>query len=53
MLETRKLKDDQIDVFKILTRYEILIEVCFTLEGSKRSTGHEVVLVKDQHGLNI
>ena len=29
-LETRRLRGDQIEVFKILNWYEILIEICFS-----------------------
>ena len=29
-LEIRRLKEDQIEVFKILNGYEILIEICFS-----------------------
>jgi len=28
-LETRRLREDQIEVFKILNEHEILIEICF------------------------
>ena len=50
-LEIRKLRGDQIEVFKILNGYEnINRNMLFSL---KRTRGHEVKLVKDQCILDI
>ena len=48
-LETRKLRGDHIDVFKILNGYEnIYRNMFFSLKKDNRTRGHEVKLVKDQ-----
>ena len=48
-LETRRLRGDQIEVFKILNGYEnIDRNVFFSLKKDSRTRGHEVKLVKDQ-----
>ena len=47
-LETRRLRGDQIEVFKILNGYEnIDRNVFFSLKKDSRTRGHEVKLVKD------
>ena len=46
-LETRKLRGDQIEVFKILNGYEnIDRNMFFSLKKNSRTRGHEVKLVK-------
>ena len=53
-LETRRLRGDQIEVFKILNGYEnIDRNVFFSLKKDSRTRGHEVKLVKDQCRLDI
>ena len=53
-LETRRLRGDQIEVFKILNGYEnIDRNIFFSLKKDKRTRGHEVTLVKDQCRLDI
>ena len=53
-LETRRLKGDQIEVFKILNGYEnIDRNMFFSLKKDSRTRGHEVKLVKDQCRLDI
>ena len=48
-LETRRLRGDQIEVFKILNGYEnIDRNMFFSLKKDSRTRGHEVKLVKDQ-----
>ena len=47
-LETRQLRGDQIEVFKILNGYEnIDRNIFFSLKKDNRTRGHEVTLVKD------
>ena len=53
-LETRRLKGDQIEVFKILNGYEnIDRNMFFSLKMDSRTRGNEVTLVKDQCRLDI
>ena len=53
-LETRRLRRDQIEVFKIMNAYEdIHRNMFFSLKKDSRTTGHEVTLVKDQCRLHI
>ena len=53
-LETRRLRGDQIEVFKILNGYEnIDRNMFFSLKKDSRIRGHEVKLVKDQCRLDI
>ena len=53
-LETRRLRGDQIEVFKILNGYEnIDRNMFFSLKKDSRTRGHEVKLVKDQYRLDI
>ena len=53
-LETRRLRGDQIEVFKILNGYEnIDINMFFSLKKDSRTRGYEVTLVKDQCRLDI
>ena len=53
-LETRRLRGDQIEVFKILNGHENIDRtICFSLKKDNRSRGHEVTLVKDQCRLDI
>ena len=48
-LETRRLRGDQIEVFKILNRYEnIGRNICFTVKEERRTRGHGVTLAKKQ-----
>ena len=48
-LETRRLRGDQIEVFKILNGYEnIDRNMFFSLKKDSRTRGHEIKLVKDQ-----
>ena len=52
--ETRRLRGDQIEVFKILNGYEnIDRNMFFSLKKDSRTRGHEVKLVKDQCRLDI
>ena len=53
-LETRRLRGDQIEVFKIANGYEnIDRNMFFSLKNDSRTRGHEVKLVKDQCRLDI
>ena len=53
-LETRRLRGDLIEVFKILNGYEnIDRNMFFSLKKDSRTRGHEVKLVKDQCRLDI
>ena len=53
-LETRRLRGDQIEVFKILNGHEnIDRNMFFSLKKDSRTRGHEVKLVKDQCRLDI
>ena len=53
-IETRRLRGDQIEVFKILNGYEnIDRNMFFSLKKDSRTRGHEVKLVKDQCRLDI
>ena len=53
-LETRRLRVDQIDVFKILNGYEnIDRNMSLSLKNDSRTRGQEVKLVKDQCRLDI
>ena len=53
-LETRRLRGDQIEVFKMLNGYEnIDRNMFFSLKKDSRTKGHEVKLVKDQCRLDI
>ena len=53
-LETRRLRGDQIEVFKILNGYEnIDRNMFFSFKKDSRTRGHEVKLVKDQCRLDI
>ena len=48
-LETRRLRGDQIEVFKILNVYENIDRNMFlSLKKDSRTRGHEVKLVKNQ-----
>ena len=50
----RRLRGDQIEVFKILNGYEnIDRNMFFSLKKDSRTRGHEVKLVKDQCRLDI
>ena len=49
-IETRRLRDDQIEAFKIL---KIFIEIFLSFKKDSRTRGHEVTLVKDQCRLDI
>ena len=52
-LETRRLRGDQIEVFKIVNGYEDFDRnMFFKLEGS-RTRGHKAALVKEQCRLDI
>ena len=53
-LETRRLRADQIEVFKILNGHEnIDTNIFFLLKKDSRTRGYEVTLVKDQSRLDI
>ena len=55
-LETRRLRGDQIEDFKIINGYENIDndrDVFFSLKKDSRTRGHEVKLVKDQCRLDI
>ena len=53
-LETRRLRGDQIEVFKILNGYEnIDRNIFFTVKEERRTRGHGVTLAKKQCRLDI
>ena len=53
-LETRRLRGDQIEVFKILNGYEnIDRNMFFTVKEERRTRGHGVTLAKKQYRLDI
>ena len=53
-LETRKLRGDQIEVFKILNGYEnIDCNIFFEIKESKITRGHNFTLVKKQSRLDV
>ena len=53
-LETRRLRGDQIEVFKILNGYEnIDRNILFTVKEERRTRGHGVTLAKKQCRLDI
>ena len=54
-LETRRLRGDQIEVFKILNGYENIYYNIFFLEikQSKITRGHNLTLVKKQSRLDV
>ena len=53
-LDTRRLRGDQIEVFKILNGYgNINTKIIFYPTKDSRNRGHEVKLVKDPCRLNI
>ena len=53
-LETRRLRGDQIEVFKILNGYEnIDRNIYFTVKEERRTRGHGVTLAKKQCRLDI
>ena len=53
-LETRRLRGDQIEVFKILNGYEnIDRNIFFTVKEERRTRGHGVTLAKKQCILDI
>ena len=53
-LETRRLRGDQIEVFKILNGYENIDKtILFSVKEERITRGHEVTLVKNQCRLDI
>ena len=53
-LETRRLRADQIEVFKILNGYEnIDYNIYFEIKESKITRGHKLTLVKEQSRLDV
>ena len=53
-LETRRLRGDQIEVFKILNGYENIDRNIFsTVKEERRTNGHGVTLVKKQCRIDI
>ena len=53
-LETRRLRGDQIEVFKILNGYEnIDSNIFFEIKESKITRGHNYTLVKKQSRLDV
>ena len=53
-LETRRLRGDQIEVFKILNGYEnIDRNIFFTVKEERKTRGHGVTLAKKQCRLDI
>ena len=53
-LETKRLRGDQIEVFKILNGYENIDRyVYFTVKEKRRTRGHGVTLAKKQCRLDI
>ena len=58
MLETRRLRGDQIEVFKILNGYENIYSLFrifffFEIRQSKITRGHNFTLVKKQSRLDV
>ena len=48
-LETRRLRGDQIEVFKILNGYEnIDRNICFSVKEERMTRGHGITLAKKQ-----
>ena len=47
-LETRRLRGDQIEVFKLLNGYENSDRLCFSVREERRTGGHGVTLAKKQ-----
>ena len=53
-VESRRLRGDQIEVFKILDGYEnIDRNICFSVKEERRTRGHGVILAKKQCRLDI
>ena len=52
-LETRRLREDQIEVFKILNGYENIDSNIFLIKQSKITRGHNFTLVKKQSRLDV
>ena len=53
-LETRRLRGDQIEVFKIVNGYEdVDRNVFFKLKECSSTRGHKAALVKEQCGLDM
>ena len=53
-LETRRLRGDQIEVFKILNGYEnIDRNIFFSVKEERRTRGHGITLAKKQCRLDI
>ena len=52
-LETRRLRGDQIEVFKILNGYENTDNILFTVKEERSTRGHGVTLAKKQCRLDI
>ena len=53
-LETRRLRGDQIEVFKILNGHKnIDRDICFSVVEERRTRGHGVTLTKKQFRLGI
>ena len=52
-LEKRRVRGDQIEVFKILNGYENIDRNIFSLKKDNRTRGHELTIVKDQCRLDI
>ena len=53
-LETRRLSGDQIEVFKILNRYEnIDRNILFSVKEERRTRGHGITLAKKRCRLGI
>ena len=52
-LETRRLRGDQIEVFKILNGYENIDRMFFTVKEERRTRGDGVTLAKKQCRLDI
>ena len=50
--ETRRLRGNQIEVFKILNGYEnIDRNICFLVKEERRTRGHGITLAKKQPGI--
>ena len=53
-LETRRLRGDQIEVFKTLNGYEnIDRNICFSVKAERRTRGHGITLAKKQYSPDI
>ena len=54
ILETRRFRGDQIELFKILNGYEnIYRNISFSVKDGRKTRGHGIILAKKQCTLDI